>query len=1253
MKSHRMRTIGVLAVGLLALLVATGVTGASGTFAPTITLETSTTRATAHPDARITIDNSASAENIRDLTLDLPNGFWGSLAAVATRCTAVQVTAEDCPEASRVGTVTARATITDEPDTETTANGVLSGGVYLTDDLENDDDPAGLVIIVDAKVGGVDLGKVVVAGRAIARNTPLTAPTTPTGAIGPAEGIRTVVTDIPQSIHDDVNNRDVSYFIETMQIDLKSELDGANSPLLTNPSKCSTVSISGTATSYGDENEPISDDYTVGQCSTTKFAPTSTLQLTNPVASGESGISGQINFGTDSSSLSSIKTILPPTVGANFPAFGSANDMCTGSAVTNFVPSGQPELGTLFNPTVCPVQAKFGRVTIETPLLPDPVHGDVYLINKVPLPWLGIDVSPQSDGNNPAGVTIRMLGKVGLEQVDPSCTASFCQEQITAEFLNAPDAPATTITLDLDRPDRWDPTPGVWRSSKMLAVADNGDSTCLEQGDMPLVFGNNSGTQDSAAVSEQVFTGCGDPKDVEITSGVADGTPGSGRTSDRTPAFDFTYSGSDNLLCAVDAYQDTAVPCSAPTYQYAGADLDDGIHTVYVGEDGGTNYRAVRRFVVEQDAVTVDPDAPSTSLSAVPATTSDSSPTFTFNANETSEFQCSVDDGAYLPCGSATGTASESFTIPEAEKFEASDDTHTFAVRAQDAAGNVDLTPATASFKVVIPFAPTTSIGLTSYVARAHPEMNVTIDNLSHEDVKDYTLQMPEGLFGAITAVQARCDTAIALAGNCDVGAKVGDVTATAVIDRSTVTTKGGVYMTRAWQAGDPAGLAIIVKPKLQDVTFEPIVVTARLRVRGQAQGIDALTIDIPNTATSTIGEISEFDMRKIVLDLKNNPLGTQPLLTNPSACDAKAFDVSYTGYQNTTSSYSIPYQATGCENLSFAPTLGITQFASNGGGVPKESTLAKVENIDFTATMVADSAGAAIKTVDIVLPRPVTIDVAFLPYPCQEAEAALKACPASSAIGTVTAISPLLDTPLTGNVYVLKSPTSLPRLLIALRGEIDVDLVAASSFTGANFGQIRTQFEFIPDVPMTSFSMRVNKFLRTREDACATPPSQWSILGSMGAYNGASQAVNIPLAFDCSGSGQSEIENGPVFTDKYKPRKSKTTYSVKIRAQNGKKLKKATISLPKGLSFISKTTTKKRLSKYVSVKVDGKRLKSKCFKKRGKNKLEIGLCRKKAKKIEVSFKKGSLTTRSKKTKKFKIQVIDSGGKKRNAVDIG
>jgi large repetitive protein len=82
--------------------------------------------------------------------------------------------------------------------------------------------------------------------------------------------------------------------------------------------------------------------------------------------------------------------------------------------------------------------------------------------------------------------------------------------------------------------------------------------------------------------------------------------------------------------------------------------------------------------------VAVDRAAPQTMLDGAPAEREDSDEAeFVFHANEPATFTCSLDGGAYRPCGSET------------EYDDLAAGWHDFAVRATDDSGNVDGTPAT------------------------------------------------------------------------------------------------------------------------------------------------------------------------------------------------------------------------------------------------------------------------------------------------------------------------------------------------------------------------------------------------------------------------------------------------------------------------------------------------------------------------------------------------------------------------------
>jgi hypothetical protein len=88
--------------------------------------------------------------------------------------------------------------------------------------------------------------------------------------------------------------------------------------------------------------------------------------------------------------------------------------------------------------------------------------------------------------------------------------------------------------------------------------------------------------------------------------------------------------------------------------------------------------------------VRIDRTPPDTAISSGPSgTVVPSSAAFAFSSSEGGgSFECSLDGGSFASCGSPQGYAS------------LADGSHSFAVRAVDAAGNVDATPATQSWTV-------------------------------------------------------------------------------------------------------------------------------------------------------------------------------------------------------------------------------------------------------------------------------------------------------------------------------------------------------------------------------------------------------------------------------------------------------------------------------------------------------------------------------------------------------------------------
>jgi hypothetical protein len=122
-----------------------------------------------------------------------------------------------------------------------------------------------------------------------------------------------------------------------------------------------------------------------------------------------------------------------------------------------------------------------------------------------------------------------------------------------------------------------------------------------------------------------------------------------------------------------------------------------------IGEIGDTGPETTR-------TVTVDTIAPETAVTGGPSgPTNNPRPTFGFSSEPGTSFECRFDAQSFAPCSGA-GAHAPTAALP--------DGPHSFAVRAIDAALNVDATPATRNFTVDTTAPETTVKGRKRFVTR-------------------------------------------------------------------------------------------------------------------------------------------------------------------------------------------------------------------------------------------------------------------------------------------------------------------------------------------------------------------------------------------------------------------------------------------------------------------------------------------------------------------------------------------------------
>jgi hypothetical protein len=200
-------------------------------------------------------------------------------------------------------------------------------------------------------------------------------------------------------------------------------------------------------------------------------------------------------------------------------------------------------------------------------------------------------------------------------------------------------------------------------------------------------------------------------------------------TNDSTPSFAFAASQAGSTFsCKLDAA--AYAPCTSPITYPA---QSDGQHTFSVkATDAAGNTGPQVSY-----SWTIDTVAPTVALTAKPAAlTNNATPSFTFTGSETGgTFSCKLDQAAFAACTSPIAYAAQA------------DGTHTFAVKATDAAGNAG--PATSYSWTIDTIAPTAT--LTSTPALLSDDQTPTFAFSASEAGSTFACKLDAAVFSACT----------------------------------------------------------------------------------------------------------------------------------------------------------------------------------------------------------------------------------------------------------------------------------------------------------------------------------------------------------------------------------------------------------------------------------------------------------------------------------------------------------------------
>jgi uncharacterized repeat protein (TIGR01451 family) len=363
-------------------------------FSPSMIAGATTDQAGGFTDFSLLLAREDGQQRISTLQFKAPEGLLGAIAKVPL-CGEPQASKGECSAASQIGHTVVEAgpgpypLVVPQP-------GKPPAPIYLTGSYKGA--PFGLSIVVPLEVGPFVLQTQVVRAKI---------------EIDPHTSQLTVTTDPLPSIIDGIPSdlRTINAVIDRPEFML-------------NPTNCSPLSFSGTATSTEGASAPIATHFQVGSCRGLQFTPQFSASTQGNATSGGNGASltTKVSFpnvpqGTEAD-IAAVKVELPEQLPSRLTTLQKA---CLAAQFKA-------------NPAGCPAGSVVGHAVVHTPLLAVPLEGPVYFVSNGGEAFPNLIIVLQGDG-----VTVELVGDTFISKAGITSTT----------FKTVPDDPFSTFELIL------------------------------------------------------------------------------------------------------------------------------------------------------------------------------------------------------------------------------------------------------------------------------------------------------------------------------------------------------------------------------------------------------------------------------------------------------------------------------------------------------------------------------------------------------------------------------------------------------------------------------------------------------------------------------------------------------------------------------------------------------------------------------------------------------------------------------------
>jgi hypothetical protein len=393
------------------------------------------------------------------------------------------------------------------------------------------------------------------------------------------------------------------------------------------------------------------------------------------------------------------------------------------------------------------------------------------------------------------------------------------------------------------------------------------------------------------------------------------------------------------------------------------------------------------------------------------------------------------------------------------------------------------------------PFHPGLEAGTINNAAGAYSPFYVHLTRTdSEQEITHFSIKLPPGVTGKLAGIPFCPEAGIAAARarertphggteelehpSCPAASEVGHTLVGAGVGPSLTYVPGKVYLAGPYN-GSNLSIVAITAAKAGPFDLGTVVIREALKVNPETAevSVDAGTSDpIPHIIDGIPVHLRDI---RVYVDRPGfvlNPTSCEPTSTASTVLGSGTNFASEADDQPVT--VTSPFQAADCASLGFKPQLNLKLLGkTKRAGLPK---------LVATVTYPKGGGYANIAKTVVNLPDSEFLEQGHIGTVCTRVQFNAgggngEQCPAKSVYGHAKAITPLLEEPIEGPVYLRSNggERQLPDLVAALHSkDIDINLVGFIDSVhkkGTEKSAIRTRFLSVPDAPVSKFTLEMS----------------------------------------------------------------------------------------------------------------------------------------------------------------------------------